>query len=149
MFSVSEHINADAGVVWKFLSEPKLMERWMPGIERLSTPRGQALSADSTLIFTARGAERTSEVVEFRAGRKITLQSVQVPVTATYRYAITPNGNGTTVSLEATCLAKGWGKIVIPLIRPMIRKVDGGQLRCLKTTIERKLPVSETDESRS
>ncbi len=38
-------------------------------------------------------------------------------------------------TLEADCVATGIARLLAPLIRPLIRRADGGQLALLKTSI--------------
>lgn len=129
IFRVEQLIEAPIDAVWRHLSEPSLMGTWMSGITDMRTVDGRPLSNGSRLLFTARGAERSSEVVAFEPGRRMTLRSTQGSFTATYQYDLHSEGGATTrASLRAECVARGLIVIVAPLIGLLIRKVDGGQL---------------------
>ncbi len=135
IFSVEETIEAPVGVVWRHLTDPAIMTAWMSGIEDMRLRDGGVLALGSELVFTARGAKRSTKVVEFIPEQSISLQSVQGPVTATYRYTVAPEGTATRVTLQADCAARGLAKLFMPLLRPLIRRTDGGQLKALNTAI--------------
>lgn len=140
IFSVDETIEAPVVEVWRHLTEPPLMETWMTGIDNLRSLDGRPLSTDSRLLFNARGKERCSDVVAYSPCEHITLQSIQGPITATYTYEVHPataDGLATRVTLEADCVAAGIAWIFTPVLRPLIRKADGGQLERLKAAITR------------
>ena len=71
----------------------------------------------------------------FEAERLIALRSTQGAFTATYTYRLRPDGPATVVTLEADCVASGLARLLAPLIRHLIRRVDGGQLVHLKDSI--------------
>ncbi len=135
IFAVDEMIDAPIDEVWRYLTEPALMTRWMTSIDDIRTADNEPLHEGSKMLFSARGADRMSEVTAFRPNELMTLRSVQGPVTAVYQYALKPNGSGTDARLEATCDADGIFKIFGPLLRYLIRKSDGGQLASLKAAI--------------
>lgn len=140
IFSVDETIEAPVVEVWRHLTEPPLMERWMTGIDNLRSQDGGPLSTDSRLLFTARGNERCSNVVAYHPCERITLQSIQGQITTTYTYEVRPaatDGLATRVTLDANCVAEGIAWIFTPVLRPLIRKADGGQLERLKMAITR------------
>ncbi len=134
-FMVEEVIAAPTGLVWKHLSDPTGMSRWMAGIEAMRSADGKPLATGSELIFTARGAERSSRVLECRRGEVLVLQSVQGRVTATYRYRLEDQGEATRVSLQADCVATGWVRLVAPLIGVLMRRADSSQLAALKEAV--------------
>ena len=136
IFTVEEWIEASAQEVWQHLAEPAAMSAWMSGIDDMRTADGGPVTEGSELLFVARGKERTSRVVEFHAAEALTLRSAQGPITATYRYRLRPDGAGCRATLEAECAATGWGRIMVPLIAPLIRRTDGGQMQALKQVVE-------------
>lgn len=136
IFMVEEWIEASAQEVWQHLAEPAAMNAWMSGIDDMRTADGGPMTEGSELHFIARGKERSTRVVEFRAAEALTLRSTQGPITATYRYHLRPDGARCRATLEAECTATGWGRIVVPLIAPLIRRTDGGQMQALKQVVE-------------
>ena len=72
-----EDIAASVDAVWSHLVDPARMQVWMTSIEDLRTEDGGPVATGSTLIFRARGADRTSEVVELEPRRTMALRSVQ------------------------------------------------------------------------
>lgn len=137
IFEAEARIERPAGEVWRHLTDPDLMTAWMTSIDDLKTADGGPLREGSRLVFSARGAERDSDVVEFEAERRIALRSTQGPITATYRYEMRPaDGGATVVTLRADCVAKGLATLITPLLRPLIRRTDGNQMADLKRAVE-------------
>ena len=135
-FSVDEVIQRPAPQVWEALTDWPNAHRWMPGIEGI-TAEGE--TAEGTkLTFRARGADRTSTIVQCDVGRLIVLRSVQGGVTADYTYEVHEQGEGSArVTLVANCQITGlWWSLVSPLLRIAIRFSDGKQLRLLKAMVE-------------
>ena len=135
-FSVDEVIQRPAPQVWEALTDWPNAHRWMPGIEGI-TAEGE--TAEGTkLTFRARGADRTSAIVQCDVGRLIVLRSVQGGVTADYTYEVHEQGEGSArVTLVANCQITGlWWSLVSPLLRLAIRFSDGKQLRLLKAMVE-------------
>lgn len=135
IFDVEQRIEAPVGTVWRHLTEPAPMGAWMTGIEAIRSQDGGPLALQSRLLFSARGAERNSDVVAYEPERLITLSSTQGPITATYEYRLRPEGAVTLARLRADCVAKGPARLIAPLLRPLIRRADQGQLERLKAAI--------------
>jgi hypothetical protein len=109
---------------------------WMTGVENLRADG--PLEVGTSLVFTARGKERRSEIVDIDPGRLLTLRSVQGGVTADYRYEVEPVDDGSsTVSLRAECATTGAWSIVGPVIRRLVKRTDGDQPDRLKALVER------------
>ena len=137
IFRAEELIRRDATTIWRHLTVPELMARWMSSVKELRSEDGQPLQRGSTYVFTAAtGAHSRAQVVECDPERLIALRSVQAGFTATYRYGIQPNGDGCRVTLEANCSASGFARLLAPLIRPLIRRTDGDQVREIKRIVE-------------
>ena len=135
-FSVAEVIPRPAPQVWEALTDWPNAHRWMPGIEGI-TAEGETTEG-TTLTVRARGADRTSAIVQCDGGRLIVLRSVQGGVTADYTYEVHEQGEGSArVTLVANCQITGlWWSLVSPLLRSAIRFSDGKQLRLLKAMVE-------------
>ena len=135
-FAVDEVIQRPAPQVWEALTDWPNAQRWMPGIEGI-TAEGE--TAEGTkLTSRARGADRTSTIVQCDVGRLIVLRSVQGGVTADYTYEVHEQGEGSArVTLVANCQITGlWWSLVSPLLRLAIRFSDGKQLRLFKAMVE-------------
>ena len=134
--SIKETIQRPAPQVWEVLTDWTNAHMWMPGIEGM-TADGE--TAEGTkLTFRARGAERSSSIVNCDVGRSLVLRSVQGGVTADYKYEVHElDERSTRVTLVANCRIKGiWWNVVSPLLRIAIRFSDGKQLRLLKAMVE-------------
>ena len=137
-FIVKEQIAATPTEVWAYLTDLGNAEAWMTGIEDMSQTIQGPLEVGTRFTFKARGKERETRVTEFDQGKRIALTSTQAGVTATYRYSVTPVGDGTEATLEAECDATGFWKLLHPLIVFAMRKCDSSQLANLKRVIERR-----------
>ena len=132
VFTTETTIDHPADVVWARLIDWEHAARWMPGVDDL---RADGPTAPGTaLIFTARGKQRSSQIVALDPGRSITLRSAQGGVVADYRYACADNGAGTRVSLVADVRMSGPVRLLGPVIRSAIRRADGGQLTAFAAT---------------
>ena len=101
MFAVQERIDAPSELVWQHLTDPQKVTDWMKSVEGLAVDDGGSIRPGADLKFKARGREHKSEVVEFEEGRHLALRSTQGPITATYRYSLSPEGPATVARLEA------------------------------------------------
>ncbi len=79
-----------------------------------------------------------TEIVGWSPPLELALRSRQGGITAIYTYRCTPAGDGTLVTLQASCSAEGllW-QLLHPLIAMMMKRADGGQLAALKALAER------------
>lgn len=133
-FEVEEHVARPPEVVWQRLTDWKAAPEWMDGIDSMSADG--PLAAGTTLAFHARGKERASEITSVVPGREVTLTSEQGPVRASYTYRCRPEGDGTRLDLVAVCDVRGALRVAGPLLRYVLRRTDGGQLRALKRLLE-------------
>jgi uncharacterized protein YndB with AHSA1/START domain len=125
IFRAGVTIDRPADEVWARLVTWDDAPRWMAGVDAL---RASGPTAPGTrLVFTARGKERTGEIVAVDPGRGVTVRSAQGGVTADYAYTCTPDGHGTRLELVATCRITGATRLLGPVIRSAIRRADSGQ----------------------
>lgn len=120
--------------VWRHLVDWAHWPDWMQGIDACRGPQQPAPGAE--LTFTARGAERQSTIREWVAGKRLVLESTQGPVTAIYTYECSPDGAGTRLRLRAHCRARGPMRLLMPIVRFAMKRVDGGQPAALKARVE-------------
>ncbi|MFQ5936952.1 MAG: SRPBCC family protein [Acidiferrobacterales bacterium] len=139
-FTVKQTINRPPRKVWSFLTDMRNADQWMTGVENMRPVAPGPIGVGSRFSFTARGAERETEVCAFEPSRKIALKSTQGGVTAVYEYSITPNAGASDVELRATCEARGLWKVLYPIILVLMRKSDAGHLVQLRNAIERQAP---------
>lgn len=136
MRSTFVEINADASTVWRWLTVPELMSRWMHSIQELRADDGATLKLGSTLVFEARGREHMSTITEFVPREAMTLTSTQGPVTADYRYAIDESDDCCVVLLTIDCRTAGWARAIGPLIGLLAWLTDRGHVENLKRLVE-------------
>lgn len=118
--------------VWAFMTDWSRAHEWMNGVDSIEPVGGKPVEEGSTIRFHARGAERSSILVGWQPPRTMVLQSRQGGVTATYAYSIAPAGDGARVTLRADCAMRGAWKLLGPLIRFMMKRVDGKQPEQMK-----------------
>ena len=115
--------------VWALLTDFERAPLWMDGIDAMKVVSDGPIRAGSELQFVARGSVRSSTVAKWDPPNQIVLVSKQGGVTATYTYRCQPTADGgTEASLEAECVMKGAWKLLGPLIRFMMKRVDGKQM---------------------
>jgi hypothetical protein len=122
--------------VWEyFINFDENGAKWMNGISNMKV-KGGGVKKGSEIISYTRGKEITSTVTDFENHTRITLTSNQGNFNADYTYTFTKNGEFTDVALNAKLGAKGLSKVMIPLLKGIIKKTDGGQMVKLKERIE-------------
>ncbi len=99
----------------------------MPGVSALRADG--PLGVGTRLHFTARGRERSSDVTQVSPGEGLTLTSHVGPVSAHYRYVLTPQADPsmTRLDLMADVEAAGLMKLLAPVIRKAIAREDSVQ----------------------
>ncbi len=136
IFAVEASIAAPAALVWRYLTEPRLLATWMPGAADATVDGGGDLTADGILTLHAGEEQSRAEVVDFADGERISLRMDQRAMTAVYTYRLRGEGEGSVVRLEVDGSVRGVARLAAPLIRALIRTADHGQLERLKTAIE-------------
>ena len=133
-FTAETTIDRPVGDVWAALTDWSTAHHWMAGLDDVRAD-GPTV-AGTTITFRTRGKDRTSTITEARDRSSVTLRSIQGGVTADYRYALADSDGSTTVSLEATCTARGLWRPLCGIIARAMARADGGQLDALKATVE-------------
>jgi len=124
-FAATRNIDRPVDEVWARLTDWDRAAGWL-GVDSIRADGPTAVG--TTLRFTTRGKERTSEIAALDPGRSITLRSRQGGVTADYTYDVQPTVAGTQVTLVAEVAARGAWSLAGPMIRTAIRRTDSAQL---------------------
>jgi uncharacterized protein YndB with AHSA1/START domain len=124
-FTATREIDRPAEQVWAWLTDWDAAAGWL-GVDAIRADGPTAVG--TTLTFTARGKERTSEISALAPGRSVTLRSRQGGVTADYTYGVEPAGPASRVTLVADVATRGAWALAGPMIRAAIRRTDRGQL---------------------
>jgi len=135
-FRVGETFSQPPAAVWAYLTDFRRAGSWMNGIEGMDQVGEGALEVGTRFRFESRGKQRETVVSALEQGRSIALTSVQGGVSATYRYDLSPKGDGTEVTLDAVCEAAGVWRLIHPLIAFAMKKSDSSQLANLKAAME-------------
>lgn len=136
-FQASAHVERPVEAVWRCLTDWNRAPEWMTGIDEMRPADGAAAGEGSRLKFRSRGTDRDTLIVVWSPPERLALRSVQGGMTATYEYTCAPERDGTRVTLNARCEAKGLGwRMVSPLIRLLMKRADSGQVAALKRLVE-------------
>jgi uncharacterized protein YndB with AHSA1/START domain len=124
-FVATREIDRPVDQVWARLTDWGRAAPWL-GVDSIRADGDTAVG--TTLRFTTRGKDRTSEIAALQPGRSVTLRSRQGGVTADYTYGVEPSGPGSRVTLVAEVVTRGAWSLAGPAIRAAIRRTDSGQL---------------------
>lgn len=140
-FTVQELINLPIHQVWRFLADIHQAPRWMKGVNHVTfvaPGTGDVIGSrfQLRLAVAGGGREREIEIVAWEPNHRLTLSSVEGGVSASYEYTLRARGNRTEIVLRAECSATGLWKLLHPLLRYKMRRLDGDQLKIFKDVIE-------------
>jgi uncharacterized protein YndB with AHSA1/START domain len=124
-FAATREIALPPAQVWARLTDWDRAAGWL-GVDSIRADGPTTVG--TTLLFTTRGKERTSEIAALDPGRSVTLRSRQGGVTADYTYGVEPAAAGSRVTLVAEVAARGAWALAGPMIRAAIRRTDSAQL---------------------
>ena len=135
-FSVQERIDRPVAEVWAFLTDMTKAPEWMTGVQAMEPVGTEPIGVGSRFRFMSRGAPRETAVTAWQPMTTFALTSIQGGVTATYEYRVKEADGATEVELHALCEAKGFWKLLHPLIATLMKKSDSKHLLQLKKAIE-------------
>ncbi|MGI9385219.1 MAG: SRPBCC family protein [Methyloligellaceae bacterium] len=145
-FEAKTLIEARPEAVWAVMTDFARAPEWMPGIEAVAAKDERPLEAGKVFAVTmstkGRGKERDMTLSDWRPPHGFALSSREGGVTATYTYALAPADRGTRVTLHGACEAKGFWRLLHPLIVKMMARHDGRQVELLKTVVEGEQPTT-------
>lgn len=121
--------------VWQALTDWSRLHEWMPGVRSASGPEVPQVGAELRLAMD-RG-ERISTVSACERHAVLAFRSTTGPVTAEYRYELTPRGaSSSDVRIVGCCEVAGPLRVLAPLIRRTLRRTDGDQLTALRRLLD-------------
>ena len=91
---------------------------------------------DNPVDFDARGKEYRSNITAFTAGKLIERQSVQRPFIAHCRYELQPASTGSDLAITIQLEARGFAKIMKPIIAMAVWQTDKDQCDRIKQATE-------------
>lgn len=141
-FTVHEHLPFPVQVVWSYISDVELAHTWIKGINSV-TPMvlgvEDCVGARYQTNITTYGRQSSQEVeiLSWEPNHRFALASYDRGVSATYEYILRRRGaESTGLTLNATCTAEGFWKVVLPLISYMMERHDRDQLVLLRYAME-------------
>lgn len=140
-FTAERFIDAPPDRVFAQASDPARMHQWMPGVSSVRPADNAAMAAGKrfriVLETRGRGGEREMTLTRWEPYQCFALSSQQDSVTAEYVYSFAADGDGTLVTLDATCTASGtFMKLLHPLIVRLMARHDRPQVDLLKQMVE-------------
>ncbi|MEI5906682.1 SRPBCC family protein [Bacillus spongiae] len=115
--------------VWaSFIELEQNASKWMPGISSLRKTTDGPIQKGTEFTSYSRGKQQVTKVTDFQDHYRLTLTTIQGNFRADYTYTFKAENRATSVTLQATCSAKGVMKLLSPIIRYAIKKTDGRQL---------------------
>ncbi|MEM7154370.1 MAG: SRPBCC family protein [Myxococcota bacterium] len=136
-FFITETIARPLPEVWAFATDWSNATSWMQGVDTLRLDGDGPTQQGSELVFEARGKERRSTIVRWDPPNSFELKSVQGNATANYTYRFEAIDDDTTkAQLWGVCEFRGALKLMGPLLRWIIAKSDGGQMRDLAAAMK-------------
>lgn len=136
-FTSRARIERPAEEVWARLTDWDRAGRWMKGVHRLAPVGGGPVGEGTQMALFTEEGERRATIARWHPPHELVLLSEQPGMTATYTYRVEPGDDGATnVSLEAECTPRGLLRLLGPLIRHVMRRIDGRQMEALARAIE-------------
>ena len=139
-FERQEHIARSHPEVWNFFVDYENASKWMPDIVRLEKitdgPVGKGTKFRETRRMGKKEHTVTLEITEFDEGRRYAGTVEEMGIRGTYTYEFEPRGSETEVSLTAEISGRGMAKLMVPLAKRAMVKIDGDQLARLKRAVE-------------
>lgn len=145
-FRLSLDIAASPAAVFDFVADFTTTPRWYSAVQWVERTRGA--SGVGTRYRVHRhlpgGAARNEvEITSYKSGHEVTFTSLSGPTPFSHRYLVEPNGNGTSLTLEATISGAGLtgpAALLGPLAEGLFERGMRDNLGALKQILER--PVS-------
>lgn len=140
-FEASALIDVPPAEVWGVMTDFARAPDWMPGIEVVAakddSPVGAGKVFAITMSTSGRGRQREMVLADWTPPDRFALSSKEGGVTATYIYALAPDGDGTRVTLHGACEAQGFlMRLLHPVIVKLMARHDAKQVELLKAVVE-------------
>ncbi len=140
-FEASALIDVPPGEVWAVMTDFARAPDWMPGIEAVAAKDDAPVAAGKlfavTMSTSGRGRQRDMLLADWAPPDRFALSSKEGGVTATYVYALAPDGDGTRVTLHGACEAQGFFmRLLHPVIVKLMARHDARQVELLKAVVE-------------
>lgn len=140
-FTAECFIDAPPDRVFAQAGNPARMHQWMPGVSSVRPADNGPMAAGKrfriALETRGRGGERDMTLTQWEPYRRFALSSQEGSVTAEYVYGFAADGDGTRVTLDASCTASGaLMKLLHPLIVRLMARHDRPQVDLLKQMVE-------------
>jgi uncharacterized protein YndB with AHSA1/START domain len=142
MFTVERttHIARPASEVFAYLADPHNIPAWRPSVlEVVDISGAPAVGATFGEVVSFMGRKTyPMRVTAFEPPtRQIVAGEPGPPIRPTQTYTVTPEGDGSRVTVRADVTTSGFFRLLEPLFPMQLRKLWDQQLALLKSTLER------------
>jgi carbon monoxide dehydrogenase subunit G len=132
-------VDAAASAVWAVLSDLDGVHLWVDSIHRAECP-GQDRGVGAVRVCELRQATVRETVVEWDEGRSFMYRGDGAPMmaSATNRWSVEAYGERSLVTSTAEITLKGGavGRLLEPVLRPIVYRLGGRSLASLKYLVE-------------
>jgi uncharacterized protein YndB with AHSA1/START domain len=115
--------------------------RWQPNMRSArwtsAPPHGVGSTFEQTAHFMGRDMTAAYEVTELDAPRVVAIRSTSGPFAISVRRVLEPHGGGTRITETASGGPGGVGKLLDPLMKPMLRRTIERDYRSLANLLGR------------
>lgn len=133
IFSEEVLIKANIEEVWEyFVDLEKYGARWLPGVSKVEVSPDGMMKEKSIIKQFIRGKAHISTVTEFLKFSQVTFTAIHGNMHVNYTYTFLNKGDSTLLSLIAKVEAKGFSKIMLPIIKKVVKSNESGQLARLQ-----------------
>jgi uncharacterized protein YndB with AHSA1/START domain len=127
--------------VFAYVSDPLNMPQWYSAVEAVDSLSGGEPQVGSTYVVRRQlpgGAARNElEIVTREPPSRLTIRTTSGPTPLTYRYELSPDGDGTLIRLHATIELAGIAALAGPLAVRAVKRGMDANLATLKVILER------------
>jgi Polyketide cyclase / dehydrase and lipid transport len=139
--TVSGTVRADPAAVYTFLADLANWPRWQSDMKSTTLVSGMPGQVGATYRYVSKAMGQTfdSTVRIVRAdGREVAFEGEWTGmIRPSGRYLVEPAAGGSRVTLNPHPEARGFGRVMAPLMSMMIRRLNQGHLDALRTELER------------
>jgi carbon monoxide dehydrogenase subunit G len=130
--------------VFAFLSDPSNLPAWQGSVSRVIPPAEIAVGSRFTEERSQLGRtfRSTLEISELEPDRLFTITVVEGPVPGMIRHEVDPDGEGARLQLDATAELNRLPRLVRSLVSKRVEAEIAGDLKRLKTLLERRKRTS-------
>ncbi|NUM44254.1 MAG: SRPBCC family protein [Anaerolineales bacterium] len=139
-FTLTEWIARTPTEVFDFVTAPENAPKVVSSVTSMTRltqgPLRVGTKYRETRMMNGKEQSTELEVVAFDPHHAYGMKNVTSGIESVYRYHFQAENNGTRVNLVCEVIAKGFKKLLTPLVASILKKEDGDHLQRLKKALE-------------